>query len=237
MEGCRTCPRRRGKRHAKETVTFLLILFALLVSLAPAFIAYGKGRNFLFWWLYGVVLGPIAMIYAIMLRDRARPELETASSWRVERSGSYWPFLLRVSCLFPIIIIAVAGYRMLIPSYVNSTMEGGVVSSDGTPPQLSAAAPNNVRPSARAKSTKVISRPSTSIEEPVVSGLPSDGKIVLSVQQALKIRGYDPGPADGLAGQQTKQAIRKFQADRGFSPSGGIDHSLLQALDIGKERN
>ncbi len=52
------------------------------------------------------------------------------------------------------------------------------------------------------------------------------------MQQALAARGYEPGAANGRAGRQTQQAIRKFQADRGLEPTGAIDYALLEGLNI-----
>jgi peptidoglycan hydrolase-like protein with peptidoglycan-binding domain len=43
---------------------------------------------------------------------------------------------------------------------------------------------------------------------------PADPLLVQKVQRELKRRGYDPGPQDGVVGQQTRQAIRQFLRDR-----------------------
>lgn len=45
-----------------------LIFVALLLGLLPAYIATGKGRNFLVWWIYGAVLLPFAIFHAIAMR-------------------------------------------------------------------------------------------------------------------------------------------------------------------------
>ena len=42
----------------------------------------------------------------------------------------------------------------------------------------------------------------------------------LERQQALVDLGYDPGPVDGIYGNQTKRAIKAFQADNGLTPDG-----------------
>jgi hypothetical protein len=227
------------------------------------------------------------MIHAIMLRERAQLGLEVAVRRRGERSGSSWPFLLRVACLLAIVIAAVTIYRKLIPPNVNAVSQRDVVSSDRASPQMASVAPRSVRtagwPAATAPAQDTTAVPlastppvpaakpldripppesSTGLKPPLspVSEMPKlaartapneptgsaaatqgersadDRKIVLSVQRALKKRGYDPEPADGLAGQQTEQAIRKFQADRGLTPRGGINYPLLRALDLAKER-
>jgi peptidoglycan hydrolase-like protein with peptidoglycan-binding domain len=55
---------------------------------------------------------------------------------------------------------------------------------------------------------------------------------VKSVQQALSVKGYDPGPADGALGPRTRGAIRAFQVANGLSATGAIDANLLASLGI-----
>jgi peptidoglycan hydrolase-like protein with peptidoglycan-binding domain len=50
------------------------------------------------------------------------------------------------------------------------------------------------------------------------------------VQDALQVKGFDPGPIDGVAGSRTKVAIRKFQDRFGMKASGEIDNQTLFAL-------
>ncbi|MCY7327609.1 MAG: peptidoglycan-binding protein [Saprospiraceae bacterium] len=51
------------------------------------------------------------------------------------------------------------------------------------------------------------------------------------MQQALKERGYDPGPADNNMGARTKTALLKFQREKGL-PSGNLDLETLKALGV-----
>ena len=53
---------------------------------------------------------------------------------------------------------------------------------------------------------------------------------VLAIQRALRGRGYDPGPADGLIGARTRDAIRQYQTDAGLARTGKADKALLQEL-------
>jgi lipid-binding SYLF domain-containing protein len=55
---------------------------------------------------------------------------------------------------------------------------------------------------------------------------------VRQVQTALKNRGFDPGPIDGVMGPKTMMAIRNFQSSQGMTASGMIDESTLTALQI-----
>jgi len=64
-------------------------------------------------------------------------------------------------------------------------------------------------------------------------GLPVVGaSLVENVQEQLQDEGYDPGPADGVMGGQTRAAIVAFQRDHGLAVTGTITHGLLRALDL-----
>lgn len=53
---------------------------------------------------------------------------------------------------------------------------------------------------------------------------------VAAVQRALAELGYDPGPADGVMGPRTRQAIAAFQRDRGLPATGAVDGPTTAAL-------
>jgi hypothetical protein len=53
---------------------------------------------------------------------------------------------------------------------------------------------------------------------------------VHQVQSALAKLGYSPGKIDGQLGEQTKIAIRTFEADRGWPVTGKVSDELLQEL-------
>lgn len=76
------------------------------------------------------------------------------------------------------------------------------------------------------------SRPST-----VYRGQPAyrsySDSLAVDVQSELRRRGYYRGPIDGDIGPGSRAAIRAYQYDRGLSPTGRIDSSLLRALGIG----
>jgi localization factor PodJL len=58
----------------------------------------------------------------------------------------------------------------------------------------------------------------------------SVGDTVTLVQKLLAERGYDPGPADGLLGWKTIEAISLFQEQAGLPRTGEVDSSLVAAL-------
>lgn len=58
-------------------------------------------------------------------------------------------------------------------------------------------------------------------------------KLIAQVQRALLDRGYNVGPAgvDNILGSDTKEALKKFQKDKGL-PIGNLDFETLKALGI-----
>jgi peptidoglycan hydrolase-like protein with peptidoglycan-binding domain len=55
---------------------------------------------------------------------------------------------------------------------------------------------------------------------------------VRQAQQALKDKGYDTGPIDGIMGPKTSAALREFQQAQGIQASGRLDQQTLSALDV-----
>lgn len=55
--------------------------------------------------------------------------------------------------------------------------------------------------------------------------------MVRQAQQLLTALGYQPGPADGVAGAQTVNAVRDFERDAGITPTGQIDAVLIGRLE------
>jgi len=51
-----------------------------------------------------------------------------------------------------------------------------------------------------------------------------------ALQQALKDRGFDPGPVDGIIGAGTKRALRAWQAQSGLPADGYASAAVLEAL-------
>jgi peptidoglycan hydrolase-like protein with peptidoglycan-binding domain len=55
---------------------------------------------------------------------------------------------------------------------------------------------------------------------------------IREVQQALKDKGIETGPVDGIMGPKTKAAVEEFQQKEGLSGSGQLNHETLAALDV-----
>lgn len=78
---------------------------------------------------------------------------------------------------------------------------------------------------------------------PVPKGSPHAGSVemgagqhsmnnVKQVQQALKEKGHDPGPIDGVMGARTKEAIKSFQNASNLQATGTLDAETSQKLGI-----
>jgi hypothetical protein len=66
----------------------------------------------------------------------------------------------------------------------------------------------------------------------VAEALPSQRDLVREVQLKLSDAGFDPGPADGLMGPRTRDAIRGFQEAKGLAVNGRLDEATQEALEI-----
>jgi len=56
-----------------------------------------------------------------------------------------------------------------------------------------------------------------------------DQEAIKKVQDALKSKGFDPGPIDGVVGPRTREAVRRFQDSYGIKADGQIDNQTLYA--------
>ena len=56
-------------------------------------------------------------------------------------------------------------------------------------------------------------------------------------QASLKLRGYDPGPVDGVSGKRTRRAIETFQQKQGMNADGAIDSALMWHLITSGDKN
>jgi hypothetical protein len=96
---------------------------------------------------------------------------------------------------------------------------------------VAAPAPGQVANSARYAQLK--SPGAQSIEKLDMSAVPDlDRKKVRRIQAALRAKGFDPGPVNGVVGTKTKAAIQKFQDHFGIKATGTIDNQTLFALGV-----
>jgi len=57
-------------------------------------------------------------------------------------------------------------------------------------------------------------------------------QVVVNVQAQLQRDGYYSGPADGVLGPMTRQAIAAFQADHGLAVTSAVDRPTLSSLGL-----
>ena len=55
--------------------------------------------------------------------------------------------------------------------------------------------------------------------------------LIARTQTLLSELGYDPGPADGVMGDQTRRAIVRYQRAEGIEPGGALDAGLVARLE------
>jgi peptidoglycan hydrolase-like protein with peptidoglycan-binding domain len=63
----------------------------------------------------------------------------------------------------------------------------------------------------------------------------SDHDSVKKVQEALRDKGYDPGPIDGVMGSQTRAAIRQYQTAENLPVTGHLDGQTAGKLGVDQE--
>ena len=138
-------------------MTPYLLILAVLLGVAPGLIAHGKGRVFILWWLYGVLLGPVALLHAILLRRRSIPspyDRPAPPRWR-----SHWPAVLWAATSVAVAIVAVTVYGLLSPPRFGAPTDSRDValSADRTPPtQQTSPQPPAPEKSARLEPTPTV---------------------------------------------------------------------------------
>jgi peptidoglycan hydrolase-like protein with peptidoglycan-binding domain len=52
------------------------------------------------------------------------------------------------------------------------------------------------------------------------------------LQQALRDRGFDPGPVDGISGPRTREAVMEWQRQNNMAATGRADQQMLSSLGV-----
>ncbi|MEZ5669159.1 MAG: peptidoglycan-binding protein [Alphaproteobacteria bacterium] len=63
-----------------------------------------------------------------------------------------------------------------------------------------------------------------------VTDIPRENPFIAEAQRLLADAGFDPGPADGMSGSKTEEAMRQFQAANGLRVTGTLTLETLNAL-------
>jgi hypothetical protein len=64
----------------------------------------------------------------------------------------------------------------------------------------------------------------------IVAGLFASDSLTRQAQRLLATRGYNPGPLDGIMGDTTRRAIKKFQQKQGLKADGNLSAGLFALL-------
>ncbi len=70
-----------------------------------------------------------------------------------------------------------------------------------------------------------------------ISKIGSKGEDVKKIQNKLKEKGYYSGSIDGVFGNKTKEAVIRFQRDKGLTQDGIVGSKTLKALGISGQSN
>lgn len=109
-------------------------------------------------------------------------------------------------------------------------------SSDPAKPGAPMPAPSTMpagqanEPAKRAKTTGALKGPGATLG--MSKGMANDD--VRSIQEALKSKGHDPGPIDGIIGPQTQAALKDFQKAENLQMTGRGDSQTLDKLGVKK---
>ena len=120
--------------------------------------------------------------------------------------------------------ILIAGLTIALGSFAAAQDTPAQTSDQGSATKPSSQAPEG---------TVVTKRHEDTVVQPQKKPVELGPGTVRAAQKELTSRGYDPGPQDGVAGPQTRAAVRKFQADQGIAQTGKLDLNTLEKLNIG----
>ena len=81
------------------------------------------------------------------------------------------------------------------------------------------------------KERHLVSKGTFSVWTEILCASQTTSSKVRKVQRALKARGYNPGPIDGVLGIQTQTALKQFQNDNGL-PLGNLNLKTLKELGV-----
>jgi hypothetical protein len=192
-----------------------LLILGLLLGLAPAFIASGKGRSFVLWWVYGVVLGPIALVHSLMIRgeDESSPRAEQQ---RRVRSESPWPTLMNAAALVLIIAAAFLGYHIVVAPNSDPIQRNIAVSSESSAPE-----PNDIVRGDRHESNKDTAAPQLPVAaHQNIQSLEQARRLKQATEEEFKVTSI---PNQAAARRSEGHAERIEQSEPSKSPAAARD--------------
>jgi len=147
--------------------------------------------------------------------------------------------------------VAPETYRAYVAGIQRALAEHGFFSgaADGAPGtataraisayQAKAGLPVDGLPSKSLLDHITFSQPPIRATAPAAAGFGSPSRpaaepLIEVIQTLLAERGYEPGPADGVPGRRTADAIRAYQKDAGLPETGVADQALRDNLNAAK---
>ena len=125
----------------------------------------------------------------------------------------------------PLARIRLAQLRRGRPAQQTAASPADAATSDGTSVAAASSPPAPPTPA-----------PAVPVPEDVESSLGLGRGARRMVQAGLSSLGYESGPADGLFGARTREAIRRYQGEKGFEATGYLRAEESQALvAVGEE--
>jgi len=93
----------------------------------------------------------------------------------------------------------------------------------------------NARHGQSVRTTQSMSKPARTLPRHTQRTQPvsAQSDTVLAVQRHLTDRGYEPGPADGVLGDQTRAAIMAYQHDNKLPITGESSGKILKSMILG----
>jgi peptidoglycan hydrolase-like protein with peptidoglycan-binding domain len=70
-----------------------------------------------------------------------------------------------------------------------------------------------------------------------IPALAQSSAAIRDAQQALKDKGFDPGPVDGVDGPATRAAVKKYQAQQNITADGRLGSKTLDALGVKEQES
>jgi peptidoglycan hydrolase-like protein with peptidoglycan-binding domain len=70
------------------------------------------------------------------------------------------------------------------------------------------------------------------VRDPAQQAQGMSADTVKQAQQALKDKGHDVGPIDGMYGPQTQKGVKEFQEKQNMKATGRLDQQTLSALGV-----
>jgi peptidoglycan hydrolase-like protein with peptidoglycan-binding domain len=135
-------------------------------------------------------------------------------------------------------------WRTLVTVTASCVLIAGLALAQSTPPggqpgkgsqPSGAVTPAPAKPATPMPSTP--SMPSGQASDPMKGPKSTPGMVdsdVRSIQEALKSKGHDPGPIDGIMGPQTQAALNNFQKAQNLPMTGRGDAQTLDKLGVKK---